>query len=485
VQVRKSKAFFACTVRTLSWRTLPGGTRVFLSAPWCAFVVNDLIFRKQKYPQSEQAMELKLLLIQKDIDTYAEIKDLSKIQQKQIAIELKAYFGKKVVPREAFGGECMANFWQAFSADDLETALYDFWEINTDSGGVFISNTTDETGVEMIQGSFGVQAKFIDDEQAALLAEAFSNAEKTKQVNHKDYEFNESGEITDFKSGEMIPLDTKQWNRFLKNYKVSEGFIRKYHPGFNKSCWSRVCETSALSETFMLAFSNKINWDVVSQYQHLSEGFIREQQGRLNWTKVSFHQKLSENFIREFQNTVNWDYISSQQVLSEAFMKEFRGKISWDTISWAQPISYDFIREFHDKINWTNLCAYQKLSEEFLRECSHQFDWSAWYNISKSQVLSSAFISDFAESIQWRAVSMNPYLTDEQLRAYRDKLDWRTLIVFGRTLSEALLAEFQDHITLPESMAQDNWKYILENKKKFTLSEEFKQEILRKINAKK
>lgn len=426
-------------------------------------------------------MNLKLFLVQQNIDTYAETKDLPKIQQKQLALELKAYFGKKVSLKEAFAGECIANYWQAASVDEPDQVLYDFWEINSDSGGVFQADTTDETGVEMIQGSFGVQATFANDPQAALLAEALANAERTKRIS-KEFEFNESGEITAFKSGDLIPADPKGWLKFFKNHKVSEAFVRQYQLAFNKSCWNWVCETSILSEPFLSEFSKKINWETVSQYQRLSEAFIREHQERVNWTNISLYQTLSEGFIREFQNRVNWDYISSKQVLSETFIREFSDRISWDTISWSQALSPEFIREFQDKINWKNLCSYQKLSETFLREFTHKFDWNSWLNISQSQALSTAFIDEFANLIQWRALSMNLYLTDEQLRLYKDKLDWNTLIIFGRSLSEPLLIEFQDSISLPEAASQTTWTYILKNKTKFPISEEFRQEILNRLN---
>jgi len=427
-------------------------------------------------------MQLKLFLVQQNIDTFAETKELSKIQRQQLALELKAYFGKRVALREAFDGECMANYWQAAPTDDLDKVLYDFWEINSDSGGVFHADTTDEAGVEMIQGSFEVQAKFRGDKQAGLLVEAFSNAERTKRVS-KDFEFNENGEVADFKSDEFVPGDAKQWLRFLKNQKVSESFIRKYHSNFNKSCWNRVCETSLLSESFLLAFANHINWGIVCQNQRISEDFIRAQQSRLDWKKISFYQTLSENFIRAFQDRVDWDYISAKQILSEAFIREFSDRISWDAISWAQVLSNDFIREFKDKIKWENLLTYHRLPEEFLREFIDRYDWSCWHSISQSQALSSTFIEEFSESIQWHPLSMNLFLSDEQLRMYKEKLNWNTLIVFGRSLSEPLLREFQDYISSPEAINKHTWTYILKNKEKFAISEAFKQEILNKIKS--
>lgn len=427
-------------------------------------------------------MKLTLYLIQQEIDTYAEVKALTKLQQKQLTLELEAYFGKKTAFKAAFDGECIANFWQACH-DGSNAPLYDFWEINGDSGGVFHTGTTNTAGVEMIQGSFDVQAKFVGDQEADLLADALAAAERTKRPD-PNYELNEQGEVTAFRSQSAVPSDPKQWNRFLKDQKAAEVLIRQYQAAFNKSCWSRVCQTSLLSEAFLAEFANKVNWDVVSQYQQLSEDFIRQHRKRLNWTKLSFYQKLSESFLREFQNEVDWGYVSSQQVLSEAFIREFSEKLSWPIISWAQRMSEDFIREFQERIDLKSLFTYQRMPESFLREFVPKFDWSVWYSVSGCQILPSAFIDDFADSIQWGVLSMNPFLTDEQLRIYRDKLDWNRVAIFGRTLSEPLLREFQEQLSQPDGMRKDTWIYVIKNPKKFTISKEFKQEILEKINQK-
>lgn len=423
-------------------------------------------------------MKLTLYLIQQDIDTPSEARDLSKIQQKQLAIELKAYFGQKTAFKDAFTGECIASFWQV-CPDDSDTPLYDFWEINTDSGGVFYTNTTDETGVEMIQGAFDVQIQFVDDPQSPVLADALAEAERKKRPD-PNYELNEAGEVVEFKVTELIPTDPKGWTRFLKNQKASERLVRKYYAGFNKSNWSLVCQTSALSEAFLAEFANKVNWDVASQYQRLSESFIREYQKRLNWTKISFYQKLSEAFLREFQDKLNWDYVSSQQIMSEAFIREFSERISWPIISWAQQMSEEFIREFQERIHWENLLSYQRMSDAFLHEFVPKFDWSCWYKVSCCQALSNAFLAEFGKHILWNAFSMNPYITDEQLDIYQDRLEWRTVIIFGRSLSEPLLRMFEQRISQAEALRKDTWTYILKNKKKFEISDVLRQEITAK-----
>lgn len=424
-------------------------------------------------------MTLQLILIQKSIDTYAEAKELSDIQQKQMVIELKAYFGKKTSLREAFReGECMFDFWQVVDVAQRETVLYDFWELNADSGGVFYTGTVNETGVEMIQGSFGVQEKFLKDENAKRLAEALEEAERIKPV-RGDFEFNELGEITKFKVDQLAPQNAKEWKKFLKNQKLSEGLVREHHANFDKSCWKLICQTTALSEAFMLEFARHMDWVEISEHQRLSESFIRTKREQLNWAQVSLNQPMSEGFLREFQEVVDWGYlsISSKQTLSEPFIEEFGDKLSWKSISWSQKFSEEFIRKHQDKIDWSNLFTYREFPEAFIREFVPRYDWNVWYAISGRQSLSNAFINEFAESINWHNLSMNHSLTDEQLRLYKDKLVWSSLIIFGRSLSEDLLREFQDYISQSPQMTKHNWDSILKNKAKFPISKEFRQEI--------
>jgi len=427
-------------------------------------------------------MKLQLILVQQNIDTYAEVKELTPLQRKQIEIELKAYFGKKISLREAFDGECILNYWQVVSAENLETILYDFWEMNAESGGVFVAGTTKETGVEMIQGSFDVQVGWTDSEEAHTLADALSVAERKEQA-PKDFEFNESEEVIKFVSADFVPKDPKEWNKFLKNQKVNETIIRQYHTGFNKGCWNTISEKVQLSEETMLVFGKKINWDSISQYQKLSEEFIRVHHAKLNWTRLSMYQKLSEGFIREFQDQVNWDFISGQQKLSEVFIREFLDRISWTSISWSQELSLDFMREFHDTLKWDTVLMHRDLPETALREFMPKFDWSCWHYLCMRQNLSIEFINEFSEKINWGSLSHNQNLTAEHLRMYKDKLDWNTVIHFGAGLPESLLREFEEYISRNEATRKINWKTIFTQKEKFPVSKEFEMEIQRKIKS--
>lgn len=423
-------------------------------------------------------MNLQLILVQQSISTYAEVKALTEIQRKQIAIELKAYFGKKVSLKEAFDDECILDYWQVVDAETPEIVLYDFWQMNGDSGGVFYANTVNQTGVEMIQGSYGVQAGWLESKAAENLSDALEVAEKRKQI-QKEYEFNDDGEIVNFAAEAAIPADAKQWNKFLKNQKVSEAIIRQYHTGLNKGCWNTISERVALSEDCIVLFSNEINWDLISQHQKLSEGFIRTHQKKLNWARLSMYQRLSEDFIRQFKDQVNWDYISSQQILTEAFIREFMDQISWPAISWAQPLSPGFMREFRDRLQWDNVLSYHDLSETLLREFMPLFDWSCWNFLCMRQNLSIEFINEFDDKINWMALSHNQNLTAEHLRVFKDKLNWNTIIHFGPGMPEALLREFGAYI----SSYPPNWKTVFTKKDKYPISDAFKKEIQARLKS--
>jgi len=426
-------------------------------------------------------MKLQLVLVQKDIDSYAEVRELTDHQRKQITVELKTYFGNKVALKELFSeGECIFNYWHIVDVESPETVLYDFWELNGDSGGVFPVGTTDESGVEMIQGSFDVQAGWVGREEADALADALSTAERTVPI-RKDYKFNHAEEVVEFVSHDFLPKDSKEWVKFLKNLKVNEIIVLQHHAHFNKTCWRLVSEKVSLSEETIMTFAAKLDWDLISQHQRLSEDFIRRHADGLNWKWISFSQQISEPFIKEFQDRVDWDSISSRQKLSESFIREFSDRVSWTAISWAQKLSPDFMRDFRANLKWDALLSYNDLPELLLKEFMPLFDASCWSFLCMRQKLSVEFIDEFAEKINWRGLSHNQTLTPEHLRKYKDNLDWNTIVHFGAGLSESLLREFENYISHNEATRQLNWKTIFKQKSKFPVSEDFKKEILKKI----
>jgi hypothetical protein len=425
-------------------------------------------------------MKLILKLVQQKIDTLDEAEELSEVQQKQLAHGLKLYFGKKTSFKSAFKGECMADLWEVIDNSNPGIILYDFWQINADSGSVFYTSSVNETGVEMIQGHFDVQSSFIGKEDSIKLAEALGTAKQIKEVK-SDHILNALDEIEEFKKGFILPQDPKAWLKLLKNQKVSEHFIRKNNFEFNKACWDQVCANTRLSNDFLREFSKKINWSIISQFQKLSIDFIREHKTKLDWIKISLYQEFNEDQLREFMDFLNWDFAAGKQKLSEKFMREFVNKISWDAVSWGQVLSDNFIREFHDKLNWKNMAMYQKFSEDLMREFAYKFDWTVWNCIWMHQKISAAFFSDFSSHMQWQAYSMNHTLTDDELRDYRENIAWTSLLGLGRGLSEELIKEFENYISNPPELSQHNWRTILGDAKRFPISDTYRKELKSKV----
>ena len=92
----------------------------------------------------------------------------------------------------------------------------------------------------------------------------------------------------------------------LKNYKVSEDFIKEF-----------------------MGHIAAYSWGTVSGCQKLSESFIREFQDKLDWMWISIYQKLSESFIIEFKEKIRWSYISENQILSEEFLLKHRDSLNY------------------------------------------------------------------------------------------------------------------------------------------------------------
>ncbi|HYG53406.1 MAG TPA: hypothetical protein VD905_21060 [Flavobacteriales bacterium] len=421
-------------------------------------------------------MELILKLVQQKIDTVDEVKELTDIQQKQLAHGLKMYFGRKTTFKTAFNGECIVDYWKAADKKNPAAFLYDFWQINSDSGGVFFTDSLNETGVEMIQGYFDVQAAYIGNETAVKLAQAFAAAQRIKEI-QSEHELNQWEELEAFSAGAIVPADAKTWLKFLKNQKVSENIVRKYHGSFNKACWDQVSARSRLSAQFLTEFEKRVNWSIVSQYQKLPIELIRTRKDELDWNKISLYQELNEDQMREFAAFLNWDYASGKQKMSEDFMRQFAHKIAWDAVSWGQVLSAEFIREFQDRLNWKNMCMYQRFSEDQMREFSGYFDWNCWNYIWMHQKISPEFLNDYKVHIQWQSLSMNHKLTNEDLETYKENILWESLIGLGRGLSEEQLKKFEKFISNPVELSQHNWKTILSDKKRFPISDAYRKEI--------
>ncbi len=134
-------------------------------------------------------------------------------------------------------------------------------------------------------------------------------------------------------------------------------------------------------------FTNKMYMYHILKDYKISEDFIREFMSRVGgpeWNMLSSSQDLSEDFIREFQDKLEWMGISLCQNLSESFIFEFKEKILWNYASEGQVLSEDFLLEHRDKLNYYCLVKNKKIkvSKEF-REIIDRVKCEEWTYIGR------------------------------------------------------------------------------------------------------
>lgn len=445
-------------------------------------------------------MKLQLILIQAEIN-YEDAHALDPVLKKQLTKALSTYDGQKQSLKSAFENEPLVYLWSVVDADDSEKALYNFWEINADSGEVFFAESDKSTDVVMIHFGFELNpdkanSKSLDHEVIDLLIQQLPNAERIKKQVDVVVR-NEKGDVLDFTDVQHIPVDPAAWKMFLKKNTLHESFIEKYQSHFNASCWKWISENVMLSEEAIANFGKKLDWKLASrcqklpekiirQYQkkvdwswvsgnqNLSEDFIREFQDRLDWGHISNYQKLSENFIREYQEKLNWHSIPNSQVLSEAFIREFKDKVSWKWIATRQVMSESFIEEFMEcitdnslyykshltfdflkkhlpKFNLDNLVVLDEIPESFLREIKDNFQDGVgeWYNISRYRKnLSISFLKDFEDHIDWRRQS-EKYMDEDVLKACKHKIQWYVVLLGNNIkVTESLIMDVIDALSI-------------------------------------
>ena len=93
---------------------------------------------------------------------YDNLDDLTKVEKEQMLKAGKACFE---APEDDFihtledfldqTYEGDVEFWQVVSENEPEKPIYDVWVVNVDSGVVFYTGTTEDTGVGMIQNYWG------------------------------------------------------------------------------------------------------------------------------------------------------------------------------------------------------------------------------------------------------------------------------------------------------------------------------------------
>lgn len=107
------------------------------------------------------------------------LEDLSEIQRAQLFDAYPKWFGKEPPSIEAMfleaddkEGIALCEFYQVYESDDATEPKYDVWIVNVDTGSVYESGTTLDTGIGMIQNYFQ-QIESDDKELAHELHAAF------------------------------------------------------------------------------------------------------------------------------------------------------------------------------------------------------------------------------------------------------------------------------------------------------------------------
>ena len=383
-------------------------------------------------------MSLQLILTERNIDNRIEFKSLPQIHQSQLLVSFKRYNGRKITLGKALAKNYSADLWQIVEKGK-STVLYEFWEINSESGSVFTYNSEKVAGVEMIRSRFVPHNGH--DNCAHELCQRLQVA-KRLNIDFSYYYIDNAGNVIDFSSPLYIPDSISKWRSLLKKIKVTESFIYSYSKYFDKKCWEALGRYSQLSPRIMRQYGKKLGWENLSSYQLLNEELIREFRDLLDWKMVSKKQKLSESFIREFVDKVSWEDIPNSQDLSNEFINEFKDKINFQT---AHIKSRDLVYNFQDeKLNWYYIVSNIEIDEDFVRKFHLKFDTNSWSVISKKCKFSTQFINEFEGKIDWVSFSENQYLTDDQILKFKSKIDWNRFSVSGRQVNEDLLVQVQN-----------------------------------------
>ena len=81
----------------------------------------------------------------------------------------------------------------------------------------------------------------------------------------------------------------------------AEEHIRKTIPYISYVEWYYISKYQALSEEFLIEFSDKVDWYNISGYQKLSKKFIRENFDKLNLNQLLLNANLDKE-AREYLN---------------------------------------------------------------------------------------------------------------------------------------------------------------------------------------
>jgi hypothetical protein len=397
------------------------------------------------------------LNIIKILETSNDLDFLNDIRKLQLILALNRYFGndnsnlQDLFSRNA----CVTAFVQVVDAKLPNQALFDFWEINFDSGTLFFPNSLELAGVKKLQNSFCLDDGFASEELTEL-ADKLNVAKKIRVPEPINVDLNPDNEIVDFKDVRDIPQKAANWAKFLKEHKLSQKLVDLYRSDFNDVCWRLILSQTKLNDSYLESLATDIGWKLVSEYQSLSDAFIQKHQQFLDWKVMSYKQKFTEAQILQYQD-----------------------KLDWPAISWAQTLSPDLIARFKDKLNWESLCMYQKLDPNTINNNLEKLNKAAWQNVWQKQHLSIELIESFSSKIDWQYASMNLSLTDDQLIQYADKINWNRLINHGRALHYPLILD----LIANNSISYDDVEDILNERKKFELTDEQIKELKKTIKS--
>ena len=438
-------------------------------------------------------MPLQLIARGPLISSAPNAKKLTKDQQAQLSFALKTYFGKKVSLANAFPRDepTWVQRFEVVDADDPSTVLYDFWEINADSGELFVAGVAKSASIERLQGCFSVVTNADDDGALSELALALSQAERLPDPDapflfepdeiRGSYGMKPIRRIAAFRKPEAMPKTKKEWDQLLtgENIYVTEAFAEQYSAHFTPSNWKIICSYTTLSEDFLRKHHASLGWANIGFSQVLSEPFLREFAEQLvwnGWQGICARQKLSEGFLREQLERIDWTAVAQNQELSVGFIEEFAAKIPLGLLDVTR-LPEDFLRKYADQLSWDgthgSISMRADLSESFVRDFQDRLNWT---KVTMYRDNSSEFLDEFAERIEWRHLGHNKHLTDAQIRHYKDKISWLDLIAFGRRLSDDMIREHAAY--LDENM----WTTLVERKK---VSPEYAKEITARLRDEK
>lgn len=414
-------------------------------------------------------MKLQLISRGSLLSASSDAKALAAQHQAQLLLALQAYFGKKTSFARAFSGDepCTVQRYEVVEEQAPNAVLYDFWEVNRDSGSLFFSGREERVGIEMLQFGFEITSGAKDDAALLELVLSLSEAERLAEPDEplRYEEGQREGRVIQrlagFNQESAVPRNKRAWSKLLQgpNIYMTEAFAERYGEHWGREPWLMVVRYGELSEAFIRRHIAQLTMAEVCFYQPLSEAFLREFADEVHWENVSMRQRLSEGFIREFADRVDWSEIVREQSVSDAFIEEFADKIDFEAIDCTRRTEA-FLRKHADRLRWSgggSVSWWVDMPDAFLRDFSERV---SWMDVTMYRAHSDASLEEFAEKIEWRLLGHNEHLTDEQIRRYKDKLDWSTLIIWRhRRLSDEMIREHASYLN--EIM----WRVLVEKRR--------------------